>query len=477
MADKRSSHIRLARYKNALFSLLRNKMAFIGLFMLTLFILLALTAPYLTPYNPQGTVVSGDLDPPSWITLFTGDVGWSRNTAFSGPTASSFGNGVSMTVTSQGPTAATFHVASASSSGGKILLVEKLSYPYRGPPKGFIADAAITPSNANPSGLKFFAQVYVERVGVAKWCCFWNETMTSSIEYGPIVRFDSKSAQLVQNLGFGSLNLNPAELIFSKIADYTYTLEVDLPAAPFQADFSVRNFSFFLYGNTWGLLGTDDAGRDIFTQLAYGAQYSLAVGLLATFIGVGLGLVVGLMAGYLGKAVDEVLMRFTDMMLVIPGLPLLIVLVAVIGPSLFTIIVILGFLGWMGFARLVRSQVLSLRERPFIEAAKASGAGTGYITVKHIFPNIVGLTYVNLALSVPAAIVGEAALSFLGLGDDTVITWGKMLELSRETGSTTTLLWWWVVPPGVAIALISLSFILLGYAMDELFNPRLRKRR
>ncbi len=241
--------------------------------------------------------------------------------------------------------------------------------------------------------------------------------------------------------------------------------------------FSIQNLHLVLFGNSWGLLGTDSNGFDIFTQVAYGARLSLLVGLVATVIGIGVGLLVGLMAGYLGKLVDETLMRFTDMLLVIPSLPLLIVLVAVLGSSIWNIILILGGLGWMGFARIIRSQVLSLRERPFIEAAKASGGGTGHILTQHIFANIVSLTYVNLALSVPTAIVGEAALSFLGLGDPTVVTWGRMLELSRDAGATTSsLTWWWVIPPGAAIALISLAFILLGYGLDTVFNPKLRKR-
>jgi peptide/nickel transport system permease protein len=224
-------------------------------------------------------------------------------------------------------------------------------------------------------------------------------------------------------------------------------------------------------------MGTDDGGQDIFTQFVYGARLSIYVGLAATLIGVGVGLTIGLMAGYLGKLVDEVLMRFTDMILVIPFLPLLIVLSFVLGPSLNTIVLIIGLLSWPGFARLFRSQVLSIRERPFIEAAKASGAGTAYIITKHVFPNIVALVYVNLALSVPAAIVGEAALSFLGLGDPTQVTWGKMLELARGAGSAGSLTWWWIVPPGIGIAILSLSFILIGYSLDEIFNPRLRRRR
>jgi peptide/nickel transport system permease protein len=185
------------------------------------------------------------------------------------------------------------------------------------------------------------------------------------------------------------------------------------------------------------------------------------------------------MAGFLGKFVDEVLMRFTDMMLVIPALPLLIVLVAVLGTNIWNLILIIGFLGWMGFARVVRSQVLTLRERPFVEAAKASGAGPGRIIVKHIFPNIVSLTYVNLALSVPGAILTESALAFLGLSDPSVVSWGNMFQQLQTSGELIHFppLWWWVLPPGFSIALVSLSFILIGYALDEIFNPRLRKRR
>ena len=204
---------------------------------------------------------------------------------------------------------------------------------------------------------------------------------------------------------------------------------------------------------------------------------------LSTFsavIGVVMGLVVGLIAGYLGRIVDEVLMRFTDMLLVIPTLPLLIVLVAVIGNSLGTsrlpiLILVIGFLGWMGFARVVRAQVLTLKERPFVEAAKAAGAGNGHITIRHIVPNIVGLIYVNLALAVPGAILSEAALSFLGLGDVTVMSWGRMLNLVQTYSAQKA--WWWVLPPGISIALVSLAFVMIGFSLDALFNPKLRSRR
>ena len=168
-------------------------------------------------------------------------------------------------------------------------------------------------------------------------------------------------------------------------------------------------------------------------------------------------------------------MRFTDMMLVLPSLPLLLVLVAVVGPSIFNIIILIGFLGWMGFARVIRSQVLSIKERPFIEAARAAGAGTRKILTTHIFRNVVSLTYVNLALAVPAAILTEAALSFLGLGDPLSISWGQIISNAQAVNALND--WWWIIPPGIGIAFVSLSFVLIGYSLDEIFNPKLRRRR
>ena len=188
-----------------------------------------------------------------------------------------------------------------------------------------------------------------------------------------------------------------------------------------------------------------------------------------------IGLLIGLVAGYIGGGVDELLMRITDLLLVLPGLPLLIVLIAVLGQSIWNVILLIAALGWMGFARQVRSMTLSLKERPFVEAVRAVGAGSLYIIRRHILPNVMSLVYVALALSVPSAILTEAALSWLGLFDPSVMSWGKILYYAQWNQGTTLL--WWVVPPGISIALVSLSFILLGYALDEILNPRLRVRR
>jgi ABC-type dipeptide/oligopeptide/nickel transport system permease subunit len=237
----------------------------------------------------------------------------------------------------------------------------------------------------------------------------------------------------------------------------------------------VDDFSMTLLGTSYGLLGTDQYARDLYSQLIYGTRISLYIGIMVAVLSVFIGLIVGLVSGYVGGTVDELLMRFNDFLLVLPGLPLLIVLVAVLGAKIENLIILFGLLGWMGFARLVRSQVLSLKERPFIEAAKAAGAGTGHVIIRHVMPNVMSLVYVSLATAVPGAITAEAALAWLGFYDPSRMSWGRMLHEVFAAGATNA--WWWIIPPGICIAAIATSFILLGYALDEILNPKLRMRK
>jgi len=228
-----------------------------------------------------------------------------------------------------------------------------------------------------------------------------------------------------------------------------------------------------------GPLGTDDAGRDIWTELIYGARVSLTVGFMAGFIAMFVGSLFGITAGYFGGWVDNLLMRVTDVLLVIPDLPLMLVLVATLRQMdlhvspLIIIILVIGLLYWTSTARLIRSQVLTIKERQFVSRARAIGAGHGHIVRKHILPQIMPLIVANTVLTISTAILVESGLAFLGLGDPTKPSWGTMLNFAFDRNAVTNGAWWFYLPPGLAIVWVSLGCILLGNVLEEMLNPRL----
>ncbi|TMA03698.1 MAG: ABC transporter permease [Methanobacteriota archaeon] len=223
------------------------------------------------------------------------------------------------------------------------------------------------------------------------------------------------------------------------------------------------------------VLGTDFRGADILTQLFYGTQVAFIVGGLAAVFAVGLGTLVGLIAGFFGKLVDTLLMRTTDIFLVLPFLPIVLILASILRPSIWVIILVLGIIGWPGIARVIRAQVLTIKERPFVDAARVSGASDLRLIFFQVAPNVLPFSFLYMSLTVAGAIITEAALSFLGLGDASVISWGGMLSQVLTFGGALTA-WWWLFPPGLAITLLSLGFYLLGRGFDEIINPRLRRR-
>jgi peptide/nickel transport system permease protein len=223
-------------------------------------------------------------------------------------------------------------------------------------------------------------------------------------------------------------------------------------------------------------LGTDEAGRSVLSMVIWGARISLFVGLLATAISMVIGTMIGLMSGFFEGWPARLLYRFTEWFLVIPFLVLAIVLAAVLGRSLLNIVVVIGVTSWPSTALLIRSQTLSIKERPYLERAKVLGAGRWHQMTRHILPNVMPMVLANTTLTVSVAILTETTLSFLGLGDPTRVSWGSMLEDAFDVGAMTTGAWWYIIPPGLCVVAVVLSFNLVGQALEEVFNPRLTRR-
>ncbi|WP_338016644.1 ABC transporter permease [Segeticoccus rhizosphaerae] len=228
---------------------------------------------------------------------------------------------------------------------------------------------------------------------------------------------------------------------------------------------------------TWQFpLGTDPSGRSVLVVLLWGARVSLLVGVVATVISMVIGTTVGMAAGHFGGWTGAALMRVIDFFLVLPSLVLAIVLASVLSRSVWTVILAIGITSWAGTARVVRSQTLTVDARPYIERAWALGAGHGHVIRKHVLPAVMPLVMANTTLTVGSAIIAEATLSFLGLGDTSKQSWGTMLKLALDSGAATGGFWWFILPPGVAIVIVVLAFTLVGRAFEAVINPSLRER-
>jgi len=221
-------------------------------------------------------------------------------------------------------------------------------------------------------------------------------------------------------------------------------------------------------------LGLDDGGIDVVTLLMWGARISLVVGFAATLVSMVIGGTIGVLAGYFGGKVDGLLMRITDYFLVIPDVPLMIVVAAIWGPSLFHIVIVIGILLWTSTARVIRAQVKSVRERVYVKRARSLGAGHARIVFRHVLPQVAPLLIANTVLTIAVAIFDETALAFLGLGDPSRTSLGKMIENAFQRAAISSGAWWAIVPPGALVAIVILSCSLIGGALEYALNPRLR---
>jgi peptide/nickel transport system permease protein len=224
-------------------------------------------------------------------------------------------------------------------------------------------------------------------------------------------------------------------------------------------------------------LGTDHIRRSVWAQFVWGSRVSLFVGLAATVLTILIGSVVGIVSGFVGGKVDAVLMRITEWFLVIPFLPLAIVLASILGRSVWNIIFVIGITSWPSTARLVRAQVLTVKQRLFVDRARSLGASGRHIVGHHILPNVSGLILANATLAVPISILTETTLAFLGLGDPAAASWGKTLEEAFVNGAIIRNAWWYFLPAGFGILAVVLAFTLIGRTLEEIANPRLSRDR
>jgi peptide/nickel transport system permease protein len=278
--------------------------------------------------------------------------------------------------------------------------------------------------------------------------------------------------------------IRPASLLFAQIkpdmdqsptplnGHYTFALKALL----LTDDSALTKPHVVVSGNVSGIMGTDTAKRDVWSGIVVGTQWALLIGFFTSIITVVVGVLLGIVAAYFGGVIDWVVNRVYEFVYLLPLLPFLIVTSAIYKPSIGTLIVLICLFFWTGPFKPVYSMALQIREETYVEASRALGASPWRIILSHVAPVLLPYSFAMMALSIPAVIVYEASISFLGLGDTSIVTWGQLLHDAMGQGAVINNLWWWIVPPGLMIALMGMSFAFLGTALDKVLHPKLKTR-
>lgn len=289
--------------------------------------------------------------------------------------------------------------------------------------------------------------------------------------YGAFVPVSSIS---VANVLFGEESPRVANASSIDIEKGIYQLKLHLQA--YDPSDKITGFSAVVKGTVWGWMGTDVWGRDLLIGILWGTPVALLIGALTSVLSVGIGMTIGVVSGFYEGTIGEILDRTTDFFYMLPVLPLLIFVSFILRPSIWVMIPLLSVFGWPGIAKTARIITLQVKQEAYIEAARALGASNLWILVRHIAPQTLPFSFANIALLVPGYIFTEASISFLGLGDPVLPTWGKILGDAQASGATIGGYWWWVLMPGMMIFLVAISFALVGNALDRIVSPRLRRR-
>jgi peptide/nickel transport system permease protein len=467
----------------------RNKIGLAGIIIILLFVFAAFSAPLLTPYKPiKDYDLAESMAMPQWMTLFPQyhDLPPTINLSLNWP--NTLYNQSLVNITRNNELVVQYI---GTEMNADVSLSMNFSYP-NSPPKTF--KCAFRWSAKPVTNVGYSLELFLVLPGgenISLWDSYYryNEKQKTEIPLrtmessSAVVQLHSKDTRMFTRFGYTTplqqLTHNLANETFAVKGEYSLLMCVRFrpKATNATCEIHMSDAEFMIPGLVHGVLGTDNDGADVFSQLVYGIQIALAIGLLAALMTTVIGVVAGVVAGYIGGVVDEILMRTVDVLISIPLLPLQLTLVFMLGRNVFFIVLLIGFFFWTGLARIIRAQVLYLREMAFIESAKTAGASRSHIIFKHVIPNVLPIATASLVLNIPVAILTEAALSFLGFGDPTLATWGRMLNNAFLSEAFKKLAWWWIVPPGLAIMVLCLAFMFIGHALDEIVNPRLRKRR
>jgi peptide/nickel transport system permease protein len=498
--SKPKREIYARKIKNFWIDFSHNKIGFAGLIIILIYVVVAICAPILTPYLPESQrykppKVAARYAYPEWFRIFsqyselnpTINISTNLNEAKladkKGPLTIDMANLIF-----------NFNSTKKYETAYFTLDLGNFTYDYAPPPsmtmkvyfkmeysnatitiyytiKNYTANQLYEEYFKDPTQAKM--KIYIQKYDAKKT---WGN-ITNNFEIDSFVDVPGSYPILSSLYKTGTTYVDPAEIIFSQKG--TYGIQVTFEFKSLQArgyvNLNLNYVGLTIWGRCHGILGTNNSGFDVWTELVYGARISLAVGLLAALIGTLIGVFYGVVAGYLGGFVDEFLMRVVDILLCIPVLPILLVLVRYFSANVFLIVVLIAIFGWQGLSRVIRSRVLSLKEMAFIESARAAGASDFYLIAHHLIPNVTPIAIPALILSVPGAIITEASLSFLGFGDPNAATWGRILYGAYQLGGLPA--WWVWLPAGLAITVLCIGFVFIGHAIDEIVNPRLRMRR
>jgi peptide/nickel transport system permease protein len=307
---------------------------------------------------------------------------------------------------------------------------------------------------------------------------FGKEAEDKAIAFGR--RYESKENSSKMNRHmlrtFNILFAEAEEGILANPGPLKGDYQINIKAAVMGKDAYLKEPEVIVSGRVFGFLGTDDSKRDVWSGVVAGTKWAIFIGLLTAFVSVTIGVIYGVTSAFFGCWVDSLMMRIFEIFVSIPMLPVLIVLSALYKPSIWNLIFIMCLFYWTGPVRTVRSMGMQIKEETYIEAAYALNASNSRIIFKHMIPQLIPYAFASMALSVPGAIVAEASISLLGLGDASIVTWGQILHDAMNNSAVLKGLWWWVVPPGFAIALLGMTFAFLGFSMDKILNPKLKTR-